>query len=67
VPTPWRRLAVMTPTRGAAGNHPSYALEVHIRGVIHIQVERLPPVITTALTAVTSSVITWLAAHGLHW
>lgn len=55
------------PTRRAGSDLRSYALEVHIRGVLHIQVERLPPAVATVLTAVTSSIVTWLTARGLHW
>lgn len=43
-----------------------YALELHVRGVIHIQVERLPPVIGTLITSVVSALMAWLAAGGIH-
>lgn len=59
--------AVMAPSRDLTSTHPSYALEVHIRGVMHLQVEKLPPRVTTVLTAVVSSLVTWLTTHGLHW
>jgi hypothetical protein len=57
----------MAPVRDLTSEQPSYALEVHIRGVMHLQVERLPPRVTTVLTAVVSSLVTWLTTHGLHW
>jgi hypothetical protein len=44
----------------------SYALELHVRGVIHIQVERLPPVMGTLLTSIVSAIVTWLATVGIH-
>jgi hypothetical protein len=43
-----------------------YALELHVRGIIHIQVERLPPVIGTLITSVASAFLAWLAAGGVH-
>lgn len=43
-----------------------YALELHIRGIIHIQVERLHPVIGTLVTSVVSALMAWLAAGGVH-
>jgi hypothetical protein len=43
-----------------------YALELHVRGVIHIQAERLPPVIGTLVTSVLSAIMAWLAAGGVH-
>jgi hypothetical protein len=43
-----------------------YALELHVRGVIHIQVERLPPVIGALVTSVVSALMAWLAAGGVH-
>ena len=43
-----------------------YALELHVRGVIHIQAERLPPVIGTLVTSVISAIMAWLAAGGVH-
>jgi hypothetical protein len=57
----------MTHGQGGGDSRQPYALELHIRGVMHLQIERLPPKITTVLTAVASSLITWLTAHGLHW
>ena len=48
-----------------AGESP-YALELHVRGVIHIQAERLPPVIGTLVTSVISAIMAWLAAGGVH-
>jgi hypothetical protein len=48
-----------------AGKSP-YALELHVRGVIHIQVERLPPVIGALVTSVVSALMAWLAAGGVH-
>jgi hypothetical protein len=45
---------------------PSYALELYIRGVIHVQVERLPPVMGALFMPIVSSVVTWLAAVGIH-
>ncbi len=43
----------------------SYAVELHIRGVIHIQVERVPPLILTLLTTAVSSLLTWVATLGV--
>lgn len=57
----------MAPSRYLTSEHPPYALEVHIRSVMHLQVERLPPRVATVLTAVVSSLVTWLTTHGLHW
>jgi hypothetical protein len=45
---------------------PSYALELHVRGVIQVQVERLPPVMGTLLTSIVSAIVTWLATVGIH-
>jgi hypothetical protein len=44
----------------------SYALELHIRGVIHVQVERLPPVLGTLIASSVSVIATWLATVGIH-
>jgi hypothetical protein len=35
---------VSVDSKGKNSAAPSYALELHVRGVIHIQIERLPPV-----------------------
>jgi hypothetical protein len=43
-----------------------YALELHVRGVIHMQVERLPPVIGTLITSGVSALIAWLATGCFH-
>ena len=43
-----------------------YALELHVRGVIHIQVEQLPPVIGTLITSAVSALIAWLATGCFH-
>ncbi len=40
-------------SKGKSQTEPSYALEVHIRDVIHVQVERLPPVIGTLLMSIS--------------
>jgi len=53
-------------TKHKDAREPSYALELHVRGVIHIQVERLPPVITTLITSVVSAIAAWLATGGIH-
>jgi hypothetical protein len=45
---------------------PSYALELHVRGVIHVQVERLPAAMWTLLTSIASAIVTWLATAGIH-
>lgn len=51
---------------GKNSTEPSYALELHVRGVIHVQVERLPPVIGTLITSIVSALVTWLATGGVH-
>jgi hypothetical protein len=51
---------------GNAQVTPSYAIELHVRGVIHVQVERLPPVIATLITTAVTSLLTWLTAVGVH-
>jgi hypothetical protein len=45
---------------------PSYALELHVRGVIHVQVERLPPVVGAVAASAVSVVATWLTTVGIH-
>ena len=52
--------------KGKNSTEPSYALELHVRGVIHVQVERLPPVIGTLLMSIVSAIATWLATLGIH-
>jgi hypothetical protein len=52
--------------KGKNSAEPSYALELHVRGVIHVQVERLPPVMGTLLTSIVSATATWLATVGIH-
>jgi hypothetical protein len=56
---------VSADSRKSAGES-LYALELHVRGVIHIQAERLPPVIGTLVTSVISAIMAWLAAGGVH-
>ena len=53
-------------SKGKNSAEPSYALELHVRGVIHVQVERLPPVIGTLLMSIVSAIATWLATVGIH-
>jgi hypothetical protein len=53
-------------SKGKNPSEPSYALELHVRGVIHVQVERLPPVIGTVLMSIGSAIVTWLATAGVH-
>ena len=53
-------------SKGKNSAGPSYALELHVRGVIHVQVERLPPVIGTLLMSIVSAIATWLATVGIH-
>ena len=53
-------------SKGKDSAEPPYALELHVRGVIHIQVERLPPVLGTLLTSIVSAIVTWLATVGIH-
>lgn len=53
-------------TKRKSAGESSYALELHVRGVIHIQVERLPPVIGTLITSAGSALIAWLATGGIH-
>lgn len=53
-------------SKGKSQTEPSYALELHIRDVIHVQIERLPPVIGTLLMSIVSAIATWLAAVGIH-
>ena len=53
-------------SKGKNSTESSYALELHVRGVIHVQVERLPPVIGTLLTSIVSALVTWLATVGVH-
>jgi hypothetical protein len=48
-------------TKRKSARASSYALEVHVRGVIHIQVERLPPVIGTLIASAVSALMAWLA------
>jgi hypothetical protein len=42
-----------------------YVLEVHVRGVLHIQVERMPrwlwPMVMSAVMSAVSALSTWLA------
>jgi hypothetical protein len=59
-------VAVSVDSKGKNSAERSYALELHVRGVIHVQVERLPPVIGTLLTSVVSVTVTWLATVGIH-
>jgi len=51
---------------GKSAQESPYALELHVRGIIHIQVERLPPVIGALITSVISAFMAWLAAGGVH-
>jgi hypothetical protein len=51
---------------GKDAAEPTYALELHVRGVIHVQVERLPVVLGTLITSVASAIVTWLATAGIH-
>lgn len=53
-------------SKGKNSAEPSYALELHVRGVIHVQIERLPPVIGTLITSIVSALVTWLATVGIH-
>ena len=53
-------------SKGKNSAERSYALELHVRGVIHIQVVRLPPVMGTLLTSILSAIVTWLATVGIH-
>jgi hypothetical protein len=46
---------VSVDSKGKNSAEPSYALELHVRGVIHVQVERLPPVMGTLLTSIVSA------------
>jgi hypothetical protein len=57
---------VSVDSKGKNSAEPSYALELHVRGVIHVQVERLPPVIGTLLMSIVSAIATWLATVGIH-
>jgi hypothetical protein len=57
---------VSADSKGKNPAEPSYALELHIRGVIHVQVERLPPVMGTLLMSIVSAIVTWLATVGIH-
>jgi len=57
---------VSVDSKGKNSADPSYALELHVRGVIHVQVERLPPVIGTLLMSIVSAMATWLATVGIH-
>ena len=45
---------------------PSYALKLHVRGVIHVQVERVHWVVGPLLTSIASAIVTLLAAAGIH-
>jgi hypothetical protein len=56
----------MAADKGKATGEPFYALELHVRGVIHIQIEKLPPVIGTLITSAVSALLTWLATVGVH-
>lgn len=40
--------------------------DIHVRGVIHIQVERLPRVIGTLITSALSALMAWLATGCVH-
>jgi hypothetical protein len=53
-------------SRGKDSAEPSYAVELHVRGVIHVQIERLPPMIGTLLMSIVSAIATWLATAGIH-
>jgi hypothetical protein len=53
-------------SRNKSAGESSYALELHVRGVIHIQVERLPPVIGTLITSAASALVAWLATGCAH-
>ena len=53
-------------SKGKNSAEPSYALELHVRGVIHVQVERLPPLMGTLLTSIVSAIVAWLATVGIH-
>ena len=53
-------------SKGKNSAAPSYALELHVRGVIHVQVERLPPAKGTLVTSIVSAIVTWLATVGIH-
>ncbi len=39
---------------------PSYALELHIRGLLHLQIERLPRWLLPTVNTVLSALSTWL-------
>jgi hypothetical protein len=45
-------------SRGA--DDPSYALELHIRGLLHVQIERLPRWLLSTVNTVVSALCTWL-------
>jgi len=49
------------------GHKPSqYAVEIHVRGVIHIQIERMPPALIAVMTSAGTAVLGWLTAHVVH-
>jgi hypothetical protein len=51
---------------GKSSAEQSYALELHVRGVIHVQIERLPPVLGTLIASSISVIATWLATVAIH-
>jgi hypothetical protein len=51
--------------RGQDRAEASYAVEIHIRGVIHVQVERVPPLVLTLLATAVPSLLAWLATLGI--
>lgn len=63
---PWESLVTADNTKRKSAVESSYALELHVRGVIHIQVERLPPVIGTLITPAVSALMAWLATGCVH-
>ncbi len=51
--------------RGQDRAEVSYAVEIHIRGIIHVQVERVPPLVLTLLATAVPSLLAWLATLGI--
>lgn len=41
----------------------SHALEVHVRGVLHIQIERMPRWLWPMMMSAVSALSTWLATR----
>lgn len=50
----------MVTTTGQRADDPSYALELHIPGLLHLQIERLPRWLLPTASAALSALSTWL-------